>query len=66
MLKANTKDVFGRLGLQATIEEAKGLLGGLSVERHHRRLVNESAHLFREGLELLLTAKPEDEQGRAL
>ena len=66
MREANPKDVFGLLGLQATVEEAIRLLSSLAVEAHHRLLVDEGRHLFREGLELLLTAEPEDEEGRAL
>ena len=66
MLEATPKDVFGLLGLQATVEEAERLLGGLPVEAHHRLLVDEGRHLFREGLELLLAAQAEDEEGRAL
>ena len=66
MLEANPKDVVGLLGLQATVEEAKRLLGGIPVVAHRRLLVDESPHLLREGLELLLTAEPEDEQGRTL
>ena len=66
MLEANPKDVFRLLSLEPYIQERVGLLSSFAVKLHHRLLVDESRHLFREGLELLLTAKPEDEEGRRL
>ena len=66
MLKSHPEDVFRLLSLEPYIEERVGLLGSLAVKLHDGLLVDESANLFREGIELLLTPKSEDEEGRAL
>ena len=66
MIKSHPEDVFRLLSLEPYIEERVGLLGSLAVKLHHRLLVDESANLLREGIELLLTPKSEDEERGAL
>ena len=66
MLETNPTDVFRLLGLEPYVQKRVGLLGSLAVKLHDGLLVDESANLFREGIELLLTPKSEDEERGAL